>query len=213
MESYRSEARQQLFVVGRSALRLILSALITGTTPESLRFTTSSHGKPALQNNTSQLQFNLSHSHDAVVIAVTRGAAIGVDVEFMKARPTMADIAQHYFHRQEWHSVKQAIESGDKRHALQQFYKVWALKEAFIKAEGRGMAIPGDSFYFHPIDTPSPAMALTDDITTDATHWHFHHQFVDSQYSVALALNATGCEDKLIIKQRQLSPGLSVWAS
>lgn len=205
VDAYRSRSRQQLFVIGRGTLRLILSALLPGIAPESIRFITSAHGKPALENSTSQLQFNLSHSHDTIIIAITRGRAIGVDVEFMKTRSTMTDIAQYYFHRYEWQAIVKAIESGDKRNALHQFYKVWSLKEAFIKAEGKGMIIPGDSFYFKEIDTSYPCIECVGSDSKFASNWYFKHQFLDSQYSMALALDACASQDQVIVAQRKLS--------
>lgn len=211
--AYRSESRRQLFIIGRAGLRVILSALMPGVSPQSIRFTTGEQGKPLLEDDACPLQFNLSHSHDAIVIAVTRGQTVGVDIEYMKARPRMSDIAEQYFHPQESQVVTKALDAGDNLRALQQFYKVWTLKEAFIKADGKGMAIPGDSFYFNPIDTSIPRIELTDSGPDVASNWYFEHQFVTGQYSIALALGVADTKQQVTVTQRQLSLIPTGWCS
>ena len=211
--AYRSDSRRQLFIIGRAGLRLILSALMPGIPPQSIRFTTGAEGKPMLEDASCPLQFNLSHSHDAIVIAVTTGQTVGVDIENMKARSRMADIAQHYFHPQEAQVITEALAAGDEQSALRLFYKVWTLKEAFIKADGKGMAIPGDSFYFYHIDTSCPRIELTDYEADVAPEWYFKHQFADAQYSIALALSVANNEKSVTVVQRQLSLMETDWCS
>ena len=58
--AYRSESRRQLLIIGRAGLRVILSALIGGIPPQSIRFTTGAQGKPTLEDAACPLQFNLS---------------------------------------------------------------------------------------------------------------------------------------------------------
>lgn len=211
--AYRSENRRQLFIIGRAGLRVILSALMAGMLPRSIRFITGAQGKPMVDDDACPLQFNLSHSHDAILIAVTKGQTVGVDIEYMKARPRMADIAQHYFHPQESQVVTKALDAGDNLRALQQFYKVWTLKEAFIKADGKGMAIAGDSFYFSDIDTSTPGIEFTDTGPDVAPEWHFEHQFVNGQYSIAMGLSVSDKEERITVTQRQLSLIPTGWCS
>ncbi|NVK56219.1 MAG: 4'-phosphopantetheinyl transferase superfamily protein [Alteromonadaceae bacterium] len=207
LAAYRSESRRQIFIIGRAALRIILSAFMSGMPPESIGLTASAHGKPMLEDDVSQLQFNLSHSRDSIVIAVTRERLIGVDIEFMKARPTMADIASHYFHSHDMQAINYALQSEGYPSALRLFYKIWALKEAFIKADGKGMAIPGDCFYFKYIDQSNPCIEFTGYRSDVAKKWHFEHQFIDTLYSVALALalDVSERKDRIIVTQRQFS--------
>jgi len=211
--AYRSESRRRLFIIGRAGLRVILSALMAGIQPQSIRFTTGAQGKPLLEDDACPLQFNLSHSHDAIVIAVTRGQTVGVDIEYMKARPRMSDIAEQYFHPQESQVVTKALDAGDNLRALQQFYKVWTLKEAFIKADGKGMAIAGDSFYFCDIDISTPGIEFTDTGPDAAPNWYFEHQFVNGRYSIALALSVSDNEERVTVTQRQLSLIPTGWCS
>lgn len=211
--AYRSESRRQLFIIGRASLRLLLSALMPAVSPQSIRFATGAQGKPMLTDNACPLQFNLSHSHDAITIAITRGQTVGVDIEYMKARPRMADIAQHYFHPEEAQVITNALVAGDELIALQLFYKVWTLKEAFIKADGKGMAIAGDSFYFTHIDTSIPRIEFTGSGPDVAPDWYFKHQFVNGQYSIAVALSVSDKEERVTVSQRRLSLIPTGWCS
>lgn len=204
---YRSEDRRKLFIVGRAALRTIISSLIPGVAPKEVRFSTGTYGKLGLESDTCELHFNLSHSHDAIVIAVARNCAVGVDVEFMQARSTMLDIARHYFHSCEYQVINEIQESGDNQGALRLFYKFWTLKEAFIKADGRGMSIPSDSFFFNDIHAPNPRIEFAGCGASTATKWSFTHQFVDDFYSVALALGSSDCQTQITVNPRQFNFG------
>ena len=100
------------------------------------------HGKPYLHE--SKLHFNLSHAGHWVVLAVDN-ARVGVDIE--RINPIDLDIAKRYFSKIEYSDLM-AIPS-DRR--LDYFYTLWKLKEAYIKADGRGLAVPLDSFSFREI--------------------------------------------------------------
>lgn len=70
------------FTVTRGGLRRILS-LYVGMEPKQLRFCYSAYGKPALVSTSStvRLCFNVSHSHELALYAVTYDRAIGIDIE------------------------------------------------------------------------------------------------------------------------------------
>lgn len=71
----------RLFVIGRGLLRSILSRYLS-LTPQHLRFRYGPNGKPALRNDRpTRLHFNLAHSGDWAVYAVTQANELGVDVE------------------------------------------------------------------------------------------------------------------------------------
>jgi 4'-phosphopantetheinyl transferase len=122
------------FVAVRGLLRCTLADYLQ-TDPASLRFTGNAHGKPALLDQ--PLFFNLSHTGDYLLIAVSDQPQIGVDIEQIRSRPGLADIAQRCFSTQElnhWQSLPE-----NQRLAL--FYRLWTKKEAFVKAVGRGLAL------------------------------------------------------------------------
>ena len=93
--SFHSVSARTQFVVTRSALRCILSAYLD-LSPLQLRFTHGPQGKPSLVDD-GWLHFNVTHSHDVALVAVTRRGEVGVDIE--RVRPFANDLgmAERYF--------------------------------------------------------------------------------------------------------------------
>lgn len=148
---YMAKADRHLSLVSRALVRYVI-AEVTGQPPSTLRFSTNEYGKPFLAQS-SDIHFNLSHSHGAAVCALCRGAAIGVDVEDAQ-RQTNLSIASRFFSLPEAHLVSKS--SGTEKTKM--FFDIWTLKEAYIKAVGKGLSIPLDSFSFNAID---PVIQIT----------------------------------------------------
>ena len=85
--------------------------------------------------------FNLSHSADRVACAVDT-APLGVDLEKIRPLPEMMGIVTRYFSAGE----QLTLESCPEPDRLDCFFMLWTLKESFVKAAGKGLSIPLDSF-------------------------------------------------------------------
>jgi 4'-phosphopantetheinyl transferase len=105
---------------------------------ESLHFGINAYGKPILLN-THNIHFNIAHSENWVVCTIDDDA-IGIDVEEVK--PIDLDIAAHFFSRNECLTLMNQPETSRMKY----FYRIWTLKESYIKAKGMGLSIPLDSF-------------------------------------------------------------------
>lgn len=127
------------FVVAHAFLRDVL-ARHAGGRPESFRFETSPAGKPFLPG--SRLRFNLSHSGDLALLAVTLDREIGVDVEALRPLPDACDLAERHFAPTEVAALR-ALPERDRGDA---FLRCWTLKEAYVKGVGDGLGIPLDRF-------------------------------------------------------------------
>jgi 4'-phosphopantetheinyl transferase len=105
--------------------------------PRALRFCVNQYGKPALEGTLphSPLTFNLSHSDDLAVVAISRMAPLGVDIEFMRIMPDLEAIATRFFSPREQTTLLRL----PQRDRLRAFYRCWTGKEAFIKALGMGL--------------------------------------------------------------------------
>lgn len=101
-------------------------------------FDKNSYGKPFLEN-CRDFHFNLSHSKDWIVCAAG-SIPVGIDVEVVK--PMEMDIARRFFSKEEY----AGIVSKDESERLSHFFELWTLKESYIKAWGKGLSIPLDSF-------------------------------------------------------------------
>jgi 4'-phosphopantetheinyl transferase len=103
-----------------------------------ITFDKNEYGKPFLlgQNN---IHFNISHSGKWVVCAVS-DYPVGIDVEIIKS--TEIDIAKRFFSKYEYDELQK--QPDEQKQAY--FYKLWTLKESYIKAVGKGLSIPLESF-------------------------------------------------------------------
>lgn len=136
------EKDRHRFIVARGVLRILLGRYLT-IPPEQLRFSYNQYGKPSLDLplRTPILQFNISHSQDFALLAFTYDRFVGVDIEYMRAIE-YEQLAAHSFSPHE-QATLQALPLS-LRH--QGFYNCWTRKEAYIKARGRGLSLPLDSF-------------------------------------------------------------------
>jgi len=134
------ERHRRRFILGRGVLRAILGSYLH-LAPESLRFGYGMHGKPVVEA-AGDLHFNLSHSADAALLGLTRGREIGVDLEQVRTREHLEELAQRFFAPSEVTALA-AVDPAAKELA---FFNCWTRKEAFLKAGGEGLARPLDQF-------------------------------------------------------------------
>ena len=125
------------FIIARGLLRKILKLY----TDETIAFIYGPKGKPFLRNNKMKLQFNVSHSEDWVVYAITLNTEIGVDVQKIDDHEHES-IAKRHFSEQEYNALMAFPES--ERPLV--FCSIWAAKEAIVKALGEGLHVSLQSF-------------------------------------------------------------------
>ena len=128
---FHFDADRERSIVARGGLRRILSAYC-GVSPQALTFRTDTYGKPSLSGIPSAPQFNVSHSGDCVLIGVSL-VPCGVDVERSHARLSEHSLAERFFCPREVKWLRRT-QNG--------FLRLWTMKEAVIKAVGRGLSIP-----------------------------------------------------------------------
>jgi 4'-phosphopantetheinyl transferase len=123
------------YTVAHAALRVLLARSLARL-PGDLRFDRTSRGKPYLAD--ADVQFNLSHSGRYSLVGICRDGEIGVDTELMRTTADYRELADRYFAPQEsaW------IETAPLDEQLVRFYRLWTVKEAFLKASGVGLSKP-----------------------------------------------------------------------
>lgn len=182
-QKFRFERHRHQFLLTRALVRFVLSSY-TGVAPEDWRFAIGSHGKPEIESPDSglPLSFNLSNTDGMVVCLVAREVAVGVDVEHAERDGELESIAEHFFSPREVRDLKAAGPSGLK----ERFFAYWTLKEAYIKAQGLGLAIPLDQFSF-VLD--EPIRVETDPRLNDApARWQFGRVSLDGPHALAYAI-------------------------
>lgn len=123
---------QVRFKQRRGVLRSILGRYLAER-PNSLELRVATHGKPYV--NHGEVQFNLSHSHDVVAIAVAQNNELGIDIEELRPIADSASIADKFFNRTEIVAITRA--SPSIAHKI--FLDIWTRKEAILKAAGVGI--------------------------------------------------------------------------
>lgn len=191
------EKDRRHFAVAHGALRQILGRY-TGAAPRELEFSHGSKGKPELKSPVDTIRFNLSHSGNRALLAVTREAALGVDVEFIKPDFGGQEIAERFFSRHEV-STLLALPIEERAHA---FFSCWTRKEAYIKAVGEGLSLPLDSFDVAFGPGVRPALLRVEASAEELLRWSLYDIEVPPDYRAALMVE--GKEHQL--QQRQWSP-------
>ena len=189
-----SARRRREFLACRGALRRLLAAAL-GIEPLAVRIAEAAHGKPVLEPGLlPPIGFNVSHSGGRYVIALARGAEPGVDVERIRPRPRLDRLARRFFSRAEQRAVAAA------RKPAETFYRIWARKEAVIKADGRGVAVGLDCFDVSA-DEPRPLLlhARWDGAAEDeAAHWSLFALDAGAGFAAAAAVRRPGA--RLVVR-------------
>jgi 4'-phosphopantetheinyl transferase len=161
---FRSPKLQQRFSRCRSALRLILGKYVDQAAVD-LIFQYGQFGKPELRDH--RLQFNLSHSGDHALVAVS-AHELGVDLEFTGKDKIdldgLIDMVCHPTERAALNVLGEAEKSA-------QFYRLWTQKEAYCKMSGMGLQQSLPALHFNATANDAVRQVCADDAPTP----HFVH--------------------------------------
>ena len=125
---------RQRFVAAHLLLRRLLARHLR-TTPAEVCFSSDRNGKPTLSGYAHPPSFNLSHSQDAVVIAISLGGEVGIDIEAIRPVAEAERIAARFFAPGEIEAFR-SVALAERERA---FFSCWTRKEAFVKAVGSGL--------------------------------------------------------------------------
>jgi 4'-phosphopantetheinyl transferase len=122
----------------RGVLRALLGRYL-GLDPRALDFSLGEHGKPSLDTpGAGSLQFNLSHSGNLALYAVSQAGAVGIDVETARRRANEPGIAARVLGDAE----AERLRGLDPETRTREFLRAWVLHEAAIKCRGAGLGRP-----------------------------------------------------------------------
>ncbi|MGB8510348.1 MAG: 4'-phosphopantetheinyl transferase superfamily protein [Pyrinomonadaceae bacterium] len=188
-ESFYFARDRTRYINGHGVLRDILSRY-TDRAPQALRFDYAEYGKPYLAKGygADGLRFNMSHSHEVGLYAVTLHREVGVDVEHMRADFAREEVAERFFSRAE----VEALRTLPAHLRTDGFFNCWTRKEAYIKAIGEGLNFPLDQFTVS-LEPGETAMLL--DVAgkpQEATRWSMQQLFPQAGYAAALAVEGVG---------------------
>jgi len=195
------ERDRRRYLVTRALQRTVLSRYVS-VDPKALVFSTNTYGRPEIANEQAvdaRLSFNISHTHSLIVIGVTKGRSIGVDVENVHTGKGMIDLAERYFAPREVAELA-ATPADCQQH---RFFEYWTLKEAYIKARGMGLSLPLDRFGFHFPNGDAIEIAIASELNDDPARWHFWQIRSTPDYLIAICAERCGAQ----------FPRLTAWRS
>lgn len=110
-----------------------------GISPKDISYGYGEYGKPYLKGM-ENVHFNISNSGDAVICAISP-EKIGCDIE--KTGKFKLETAERFFHNSEYELI---LSQGNELSEQEMFFRLWTLKESYIKMTGNGLGIPLNSF-------------------------------------------------------------------
>jgi 4'-phosphopantetheinyl transferase len=195
-------ADRRRYLVTRALVRTVLARYVA-VDPQDWRFADNAYGRPEIANpegKRARLSFNISHTHDLIVLGVTRGRALGVDVENVGRRGAMTDVADHYFAPAEAAALAR-VPVAQQQH---RFFEYWTFKESYIKARGMGLSLPLDGFSFQFPDDRSVELRIDRALGDDPRRWELVQLRPSPQHLLAVCAERVGAAPLQLIVRRTI---------
>lgn len=137
-DRFRFERDRKQFVAARAFLRIVLGKYLQ-INPREIRFEYTKYGKPFVGGERRrEINFNLSHSDNTALFAVTKEREIGIDIERINSSFVDEQMLLQCLTRGEIEHFQTL--SGSESHSF--FFDLWTRKEAYLKACGNGLSLP-----------------------------------------------------------------------
>lgn len=203
-DQYHPKAAR-LFLISRVLTKSVLADKL-GISPHEVNIQLRSNGKPFVQGSKA-VYFNLTHSADVIILAVTEEGEIGVDIEEVD-------------HEFEWMRVDSVLdlseiewikenELTDPFSVYQRFFQIWTLKEAYIKCTGEGMSRHLKKLNFHVLPEHIQFLDLTSN-TQKTEEYYFESYIYDSNFMFSICLKQRYSQEKIDLNCFQLLPCISM---
>jgi 4'-phosphopantetheinyl transferase len=180
------ERDRRRFINVHAAMRMVLATQLA-VPPRSVNLVAGEHGKPRLAGSALDLRFNLSHSGERALLALTLAREVGVDIEQHRTCDT-SSLARCAFSPAEF----EALERLPPRDRAIAFYRGWTRKESFIKARGDGFSFPLDGFDVS-LEADGPLLGCRA-APAEIERWTVLNVPVEPGYSAALTVEGRNFE-------------------
>lgn len=186
------DSKKKQFIITRGILRSLLSGCLINTKPGELHFSYREHCKPYINNKfyNKPIEFNVSHSGDYVLIAITLTHQLGVDIEKINSAIEYHSLAKRFFSEYEINDLNN-YEQSERRDA---FYRCWVRKEAFIKAEGSGVSFGLDRFTVTLEEKIKTSRIKINRNREEQENWFNYESVNIPNYKTAIATNIDGLQ-------------------
>lgn len=144
-ERFKFELHRNRFIASHGFMRKVLARYLN-IEADKIEYLNGEKGKPCLADssyyNLNGLQFNLSHTQDLAILAVTKNAALGIDIEYNNRKTDWKGICKRFFTVPE----QQALFSLAEEQQEIAFFDLWTRKEAYMKVLGTGLSLSPTEF-------------------------------------------------------------------
>ncbi len=123
--------RDQVIAFTSEILKYYYLANYLTIKPENIIISYAKYGRPFLLNNPQNIDFNITHSGEYIIMAIVHNATVGIDIEKIKHNIIPSQLSKIVFSEIEQKLIGNNIEN---------FFTLWTKKEAFIKACGNGFS-------------------------------------------------------------------------
>jgi len=203
--SFDERQREARFVFEKDRTRHLLTRTLVRTVlsryaavdPADWVFSTNPYGRPEIDASMTlghDLCFNVSHTAGLIVLGVTRGRALGIDVENLQPQADLWGIAEHAFTPAE----VAELAALPAELLLDRFFQHWTLKESYIKARGMGVSIPLHGFGVGLAQAGLATLDIAPELSDQSGRWQLWQTSPAPGYVLAI------CAERV----RRLSPAI-----
>jgi len=185
-QRFYSEKDRHDYLISHALVRKVLSRY-RDVKPSEWKFRAGKHGKPEIvqANTDSPLLFNLTHTKGLCACAVTSGSPCGIDVEMTARNNNLQKIAERMFAAEELAAMTPLNKDASRK----AFFTYWTLREAYLKAIGRGLAGSSKDVYFSVDDEIDILFKQTCSGFQDGKYWQFQLFTPTENHIAAIAIN------------------------
>ncbi len=168
--AYKHRVSADASLLGKTVLQYGFNRIGLDVKLDEIKFT--AKDRPFLEGN---IDFNISHSGDYIIVAIVQEAGVGVDIE--KHRKLDVNLFRRYFDDREWFIIQSAADS------MQAFFDFWAIKESAIKCDGRGVEVLMDTHVLiHKTEPP----AVAEKVNCAGQLFSYEKIQIDEKYSCSI---------------------------
>ena len=179
------EQDRSRFIVCHGLLRTILASYLD-IEPDRLQFNYTPNGKPflVLKFRGKALQFNLAHSHELALYALTLERRIGVDVEQIYSFDESSQLVRRILSKQERAELNKYPQDAK----LETLFRYWTFKEAYVKATGEGLTLPLEKIHLSLMLESKARMISINRSVREASRWSLQELHPAPRFAAALVI-------------------------
>ena len=207
--------RQQKLILDKVRIRDLISRAFVRSVlschapihPSDWQFRTNNYGKPAIDTThgeAARIEFNLSHTTEAAVMAVCIDRLVGIDIESAYVNLELCE-STRIFSPSELCALS-TLQPDERR---QHFLEYWTLKESYLKARGTGLSTPLHQIAFDLVVPGLISAKMAPVLNDRPDRWMFRMFETPNGTVIALCVERTGVRMETV--HQRVIPLRGVW--